>query len=115
MQQLRALKHARLFALLGLLASMPTLIAPAHAQPPSYAARPEVQAFIAELVATDGFDAAALRRAFAQARYQPKVIAAMSRPLIAPPRWHEYAPQFLNPARVIPPRFRPRANAMQLP
>jgi membrane-bound lytic murein transglycosylase B len=100
MRHLRALKRATLPALLGLLASMPASIAPAHAQASSYAARPEVRAFIAELVATEGFDGATLRRVFAQARYQPRVIAAMSRPLIAPPRWHEYAPQFLNPARV---------------
>jgi membrane-bound lytic murein transglycosylase B len=100
MRHAQALKRATLRALLGLLASMPVLIATAHVQTPSYAARPEVQAFIAELVATEGFDSAALRRIFAQASYQPKVIAAMSRPLIAPPKWYEYAPQFLNSARV---------------
>src|ERR1700675_4422570 len=100
MPHLRALKRAIIPALLGLLASAPALIAPARAQAPSYATRPEVQAFIAELVTTEGFDGAALRRLFTQARYQARVIAAMSRPLIAPPQWHEYAPQFLNPARV---------------
>jgi membrane-bound lytic murein transglycosylase B len=46
------------------------------------------------------FRSAALRLVFAQARYQPKVVAAMSRPLLAPPKWHEYAPQFLSDARV---------------
>ncbi len=62
--------------------------------------RPDVQTFIAELAASDGFDAAALRRLFAQVRTQPKVIAAMSRPLQVPPKWFEYSPQFLSQARV---------------
>ena len=64
------------------------------------AGRPDVQTFIAELAASDGFDAAVLRRLFAQVRTQPKVIAAMSRPLQAPPKWFEYSPQFLSQARV---------------
>ena len=63
-----------------------------------YAGRAEVQAFIAGLVRDDGFDAMTLIRVFAQARPQPKVVAAMSRPIAAPPKWFEYAPQFLNAA-----------------
>jgi membrane-bound lytic murein transglycosylase B len=66
----------------------------------NYAERPEVRAFIARLAAEDGFDAEALRHLFAQARYQPKVIAAISRPVLSPPKWYEYAPRFLDPARV---------------
>jgi len=65
-----------------------------------YAERADVKAFIADLAAGEGFDAAALRRVFAQVRAQPKVIAAMSRPFVAPPMWYDYAPQFLGPARV---------------
>jgi len=65
-----------------------------------YAQRPEVRAFIAELAADEGFDARALMRLFSRARYQPKVIAAISRPIVSPPLWHEYAPRFLDPARV---------------
>jgi membrane-bound lytic murein transglycosylase B len=77
-------------------------IVAAAADPPAqgYAARPEVAAFIAELAAGEGFDAASLRQVFAQVRAQPRVVAAMSRPLQTPPKWHEYAPQFLSPARV---------------
>ena len=66
----------------------------------NYAQRPEVRAFIAKLVADEGFDAHALRRLFAQARHQPKVVAAMTRPVLSPPKWHEFAPRFLDPARV---------------
>ena len=66
-----------------------TLIPPALAAPPlpatsaNYAQRPEVRAFIAELAADKDFDARALRRLFAQARRQPRVVAAMSRPMTA--------------------------------
>lgn len=65
-----------------------------------YATRADVKAFIAELAANDGFDAAALRQVFAQVRAQPSVVAAMSRPLVAPPTWFDYAPRFLSPARI---------------
>jgi membrane-bound lytic murein transglycosylase B len=75
--------------------------APRAAEVPSnYAQRPDVRAFIAELVAAEGFDAHALRRLFSQARHQPKVVAAMSRPVASPPQWYEYAPRFLDPARI---------------
>jgi membrane-bound lytic murein transglycosylase B len=66
----------------------------------AYAARPEVEALIRELVRENEFDAKALRKLFAQVRFLPGVVAAMSRPVIAPPKWFEYAPQFLNAARV---------------
>jgi membrane-bound lytic murein transglycosylase B len=59
-----------------------------------------VKAFIDELVREQGFDRAELGRAFAAARYQPKIVAAMQRPLLQPPKWFEYAPPFLAPARV---------------
>jgi len=65
-----------------------------------YAARADVRSFIDELVREHGFDRAALARVFAAARPQPKIIAAMQRPLLEPPKWHEYAPSFLSPARV---------------
>src|SRR5271166_305886 len=86
--------RALLFAVAGA-----ALAAPAAAEG-DYAKRPEVRAFIAELASEEGFDAGALRRLFAHARYQPKVIAAISRPVTSPPKWYEYAPRFLDPARV---------------
>ena len=79
----------------------PTLAAPPPpATPANYAQRPEVRAFIAELATDKDFDARALRRLFAEARHQPKVVAAMSRPVVSPPKWYEFAPRFLDPARV---------------
>src|SRR5512141_2372714 len=67
---------------------------------PTYADRADVRAFIAELVSEQGFDAKALRAMFAAARFQPQIVAAMQRPLLEPPKWYEYAPQFLSPARI---------------
>ena len=59
-----------------------------------------MRAFVDELVAEQGFDKRALTRAFAAARYQPRIVAAMDRPLVEPPKWYEYAPQFLTPERI---------------
>ncbi|MGH8850984.1 MAG: lytic murein transglycosylase B [Casimicrobiaceae bacterium] len=87
---------------LGFIALVALCLAPAApvAAPMRYDQRPETQAFIAELVADDAFDRRELGRLFAQATYQPKVVAAMSRPVLAPPKWSDYAPQFLNPERI---------------
>ena len=74
--------------------------APAESTPGSYAQRPEVREFIAEMASERGFNAKALRRLFAQVQYQPKVIEAITRPVVAPPTWYEFAPRFLAPARV---------------
>ena len=87
-------------ALLVLFAVAPAAGLSGRAPATGYSTRADVHAFIAELVASEGFDAAALRRLFAQVRLQPGVIAAMSRPLVAPPKWFEYAPQFLGEARI---------------
>jgi membrane-bound lytic murein transglycosylase B len=65
-----------------------------------YAARPEVGAFIDEMAVEHGFDRAALRKSFAQAKFQAPIVAAMQRPLLEPPRWYEYARPFLTPQRV---------------
>jgi membrane-bound lytic murein transglycosylase B len=74
--------------------------AAANPDPATYADRPEVRAFIAEMEAEHGFDGRALRKVFAAARYQPQVVAAMQKPLLEPPKWFEYAPPFLAPARI---------------
>src|SRR2546423_8938633 len=78
----------------------PSSAAPSEPTPSSYADRPDVGVFIDEMVAAHGFDARALRRFFAAVRYQRSVVKAMSRPVIAPPKWHQYAPQFLSSARI---------------
>ena len=65
-----------------------------------YAAREDVRAFIDELVREHGFSRPALMRWFSDVHFQPKIIAAMQRPIVEPPKWYEYAPQFLTPARI---------------
>lgn len=74
--------------------------APSRPAPSSYAARADVREFVDELVREYGFDRASLLRLFASAKYQPKIIAAMQRPLLEPPKWYEYAPSFLSAARI---------------
>lgn len=73
-----------------------------HAAPASatYADRADVRAFIEEMHAEHGFDRRALRRIFAAAHFQPQIVAAMQRPLLEPPKWYEYSPQFLSPKRI---------------
>ena len=77
----------------------PEAVAPADAAH-RYAERTDVRAFIDELVADEGFDKRALMRAFAATRFQPRIVAAMDRPIVAPPKWYEYAQQFLTPERI---------------
>ena len=73
---------------------------PATVTVSGYAERDDVRAFIDELAREHGFSRAVLKRWFSDVRYQPKIVAAMQRPLLEPPKWYEYAPQFLTPARV---------------
>jgi len=94
---------ARPFAALLIAVSMSASASPAATpadKPAGYATRADVRAFIGEMADEYGFDRAALRRVFAQARYQRTVVAAMDRPWREPPKWYEYAPQFLNAARI---------------
>lgn len=67
---------------------------------PGYERRADVRAFIDALVHDDGFSRKTLTRWFRDVRYQSKIVEAMDRPIAAPPKWFEYAPQFLTPARI---------------
>jgi len=66
----------------------------------AYEQRADVRDFIAGLVHDYGFPRQKLVRWFRDARYQPAIVEAMDRPILAPPKWYEYAPRFLTPARV---------------
>ena len=66
----------------------------------NYAARADVRAFIDEMASVHGYNRVVLKRAFAAARYQPRIVEAMQRPLLEPPKWYDYVPQFVSPARV---------------
>ena len=61
--------------------------------------RPEVNAFIGEMVEKHGFERESLERLFAAVKFQPTIITAISRPASSRP-WHEYRPLFINPKRV---------------
>ena len=63
------------------------------------ARRPDVQAFIREMVAQHGFNARQLQATFSQAHAQPSIIAAMSKPAEAKP-WYAYREIFINPKRI---------------
>ena len=65
-----------------------------------YERRADVRAFIDELVREHAFSRKTLTHWFRDVHYQPKIVEAMERPIVAPPRWFEYAPQFLTPARI---------------
>ena len=65
-----------------------------------YERRPDVRGFIDDLVREHGFSRKTLTRWFRDVRYQPKIVEAMERPIVAPPKWYEYATQFLTPARI---------------
>ncbi len=93
---MRRASRLTLLACATLAASCPCAIA----APTGYAERADVRAFIDEMAAVDRYDRATLRHAFAEARYRPKIIAAMQRPLLEPPKWFDYAPPLLSPARI---------------
>jgi membrane-bound lytic murein transglycosylase B len=96
---------AALAAALTFSAAAASDAAPRHRRSDAQAAtgydrRADVRAFIDTLVRDDGFSRATLARWFRDVRYQPKIIAAMQRPLLEPPKWFEYSPQFLTPERI---------------
>jgi membrane-bound lytic murein transglycosylase B len=82
-----------------LVASAMAAKAPAVASP-NYAQRQDVREFIDEMVRDYKFDAPSLRRFFSKVRYQQAVVNAMSRPVLEPPKWYEYAPRFLSSKRI---------------
>ncbi len=97
--------HALLNSIVRIAFVVALTVSAAHAKksppPPSgYAQRDDVRAFIDEMAAEPGFDRKQLLRWFAAAQFQPKIVAAMQRPLVEPPKWYEYAPQFLSAERI---------------
>jgi membrane-bound lytic murein transglycosylase B len=81
-------------ALLALLAALAAL---AHAQETSFAERPEVQAFIRELVARHAFDEGELQTVFTRARREDGVLTAMTtQPELLSRSWESYRATFVN-------------------
>lgn len=72
----------------------------ATAQAPSFAERPEVRSFIAEMVERHGFPQRALETLFANARLQDSVLTAIT-PLPPGTRsWQNYRANFVNARRI---------------
>lgn len=95
--------------LAGLIMSQ-VIIMPAHAearpneQPDErpYNERPEVQAFVAEMVEQHGFSANDLLNLFANTEFQPSVVKAIEPPdnPIVVRSWQRYRPRFVNNIRI---------------
>jgi membrane-bound lytic murein transglycosylase B len=84
----------RIIAALGLACCATTLGAQ------GYAARPDVQVFIAEMVERHAFPQRGLERLFANARYQDSIVTAIT-PLPRGTRsWQTYRANFVSPRRV---------------
>jgi len=66
----------------------------------SYVGREDVRAFAGEVAAEAGLPKRDVERWFADAKFQAKIVAAMDRPLLEPPKWFEYSRGFLAPERV---------------
>jgi membrane-bound lytic murein transglycosylase B len=62
--------------------------------------RPEIAAFVNEVVRTDGLDRRQVRRLLKQAQPQPKIIEIMNRPLEKVSPWWEYREHFLTEERI---------------
>jgi membrane-bound lytic murein transglycosylase B len=87
-----------LFTVVIAIATMSYVQAAEHGS--GYAQRPEVRDFIAEFAQEQGFSTRALLRLFSHVQTQNSAIRAMSAPVTTPPKWFEYAPQFVTPERI---------------
>jgi membrane-bound lytic murein transglycosylase B len=65
-----------------------------------YGPRDDVRAFAAEVAAETGLDRRNVERWLAAARFQPQIVSLMSKPIVEPPKWFEYAPPFLSADRI---------------
>jgi membrane-bound lytic murein transglycosylase B len=72
----------------------------AKAQAAGYAQRGDVRAFAREVAEESGLPARDVERWLAGAKFQPRIVALMDRPLLEPPKWFNYAPPFLSQDRI---------------
>lgn len=79
-----------------------------------YASRPEVRAFVQEMVKDEGFDKDSLLAVFADANYEQSIIDAISRPAEKVLTWKEYQDIFLTAKRVDEGKAFLRDNAQVL-
>jgi membrane-bound lytic murein transglycosylase B len=97
----RLVSFLLVLAAAGAMAAPPTAPAHKHAAPaPGYADRSDVRRFVDELVRDQRFERRQVLEWMRAARYQAKIIEAMQRPILEPPKWFEYSPRFLAQARI---------------
>lgn len=92
----RSVIFARSALWFGIFVLLGGLAAPAMAQK---ALRPDVEAFIGEMVRKHEFRRERLRRVFSQVQPRPAIIRAMSTPATAKP-WYEFRTRYVNAARI---------------
>ena len=81
----------------ALMALLAAAAAVAHPQEPTFAERPEVQAFIRDLVARHAFEESELQAVFARARREDGVLTAMrTQPELLARSWETYRATFVN-------------------
>ncbi len=99
---LRALAAAVLTVACGAAAAQSAAQASARsAAPPSgYAARPDVQAFVTEMVERHALPRKELDRFFERVRHQPAIIRAMTPQVKGARSWQQYRARFITPARI---------------
>ena len=72
----------------------------AKASATGYAARDDVRAYAAEIARDTGLPQRDVERWLFAAKFQPRIVELMDRPLLEPPKWFAYSPSFLAQARV---------------
>ena len=95
--QMLVIKNLKRIGLVLLACSLSNLPEYAFA---NYSDRPEVQAYIEELIAEHGFSRAALTEVFSQTQRQQKIIDLMKRPAEKRLQWHDYRKILIDDARV---------------
>ncbi len=81
-------------------AAEPQAVAGTAPPPIPYGKRADVRAFADEIATSTGLPRKQVEQWLASARFQKKIVAAMDRPLLLPPKWFEYAPPLLAAERV---------------
>ena len=96
----RAIALFALFAAPMAYAAAPQAVAGAAPAPIPYGKRADVRAFADEIAMSTGLPRNQVEQWLASAKFQKKIVAAMDRPLLLPPKWYEYAPPLVAPDRV---------------
>jgi membrane-bound lytic murein transglycosylase B len=92
--------NAARFALFATITCTPVLAQPVSAAAAFDLKRPEIVAFVNEVVDRDGLSRKEVRAWLKAARPQPKIIEMMNRPIEKVSPWYEYRDHFLTPERI---------------